>query len=215
MIKRFEIKKLFGFRNVNITFGNDIKILIGENGLGKTTILNSLYFVLTEKYAKLFQIEFEKIILEFKTKEIISFTKEELGNYLHYGNRRNRNRLSNQILDIIDVEELHKYIENKSQKEKDLTSVISMFIEEFSIPKFAPNQFMIKEIINVLKEPLTKKFRDFNNILKEKNLSILYFPTYRRVEEDLKNIGAVVRNADVLGVGKVYVVDDKGILPNN
>jgi predicted ATP-binding protein involved in virulence len=193
MIKRFNIKKLFGFRNVNILFEDDTKILIGENGLGKTTVLNSLYYVLTEKYAKLFQIEFEEIVLEFKTKEKISFTKEELGNYLQYGNRRIRNRLSNQILDIIDVEELHKYIEKNSKKENDLTTIISMFLQKFSIPRFAPTQYMTKEIINILKEPLTKKFREFNNILKDKNLSILYFPTYRRVEEDLKNIGEFKR----------------------
>ena len=50
MIKKFKITGLFGFRNVDINFENNVKILIGENGFGKTTVLNSLYYLLNKKY---------------------------------------------------------------------------------------------------------------------------------------------------------------------
>lgn len=59
MIKQFKINGLFGFRNVEINFEDNIKILIGENGFGKTTVLNSLYYLLNGKYIKLSKIEFE------------------------------------------------------------------------------------------------------------------------------------------------------------
>ncbi len=41
-IKRFQIEELFGIYNVDIPFCNNINIFIGENGLGKTTILNCI-----------------------------------------------------------------------------------------------------------------------------------------------------------------------------
>ncbi len=193
MIKRFKIKKLFGFRDVDIPFDNNIKILIGENGLGKTTILNSLYYVLTEKYYKLSQIQFEEIELQFKSGETISFSKEELENYLQYEERKIRSRLTNHLLDFINISSLHKYIENKTQEEDELNleleKVIENFIFEKNIPRIAPTRIMVREIINILKEPLTEKFREFSKILKQNELSILYFPTYRRVEEELKNLG--------------------------
>ena len=47
-LKRFIINDLFDYQTVDIPFDKDIKILIGENGLGKTTVLNTLYFVLNK-----------------------------------------------------------------------------------------------------------------------------------------------------------------------
>jgi predicted ATP-binding protein involved in virulence len=52
MIQRFCITNLFGFKTVDINFEDDIKILIGENGLGKTTVLNSLYYILVTTHPK-------------------------------------------------------------------------------------------------------------------------------------------------------------------
>lgn len=45
-IKRFEIEELFGIYNVNISFKDNINIFVGENGLGKTTILNALNYII-------------------------------------------------------------------------------------------------------------------------------------------------------------------------
>ena len=39
MIKKFKITGLFGFRNVDINFEGNIKILIGENGFGKSGLM--------------------------------------------------------------------------------------------------------------------------------------------------------------------------------
>ena len=45
-LKRFEIKELFGIYNVDIPFESNVNIFVGENGLGKTTILNCINYVL-------------------------------------------------------------------------------------------------------------------------------------------------------------------------
>ena len=45
-IKQFKINNLFGYKNLCLKFDQPIQILIGENGFGKTTVLNALYFLL-------------------------------------------------------------------------------------------------------------------------------------------------------------------------
>ena len=44
-IKYFRIEGLFNDRTVELPFDQNFKILIGENGLGKTSILNALYYI--------------------------------------------------------------------------------------------------------------------------------------------------------------------------
>lgn len=41
-IQKFEIIGLFGYKDVSITFNHSTLIVIGENGFGKTSILNAL-----------------------------------------------------------------------------------------------------------------------------------------------------------------------------
>ena len=49
-IQQFEITGLFGYKDVCITFNHSTMIVIGENGFGKTSILNALYFLITHSY---------------------------------------------------------------------------------------------------------------------------------------------------------------------
>ena len=45
-IESFKISKLWGYRDIDLTFNNDVNILIGP-GSGKTTILNLLHSILS------------------------------------------------------------------------------------------------------------------------------------------------------------------------
>lgn len=45
-IRRVKINGLFGTNNIDITFDSSVNIFVGENGLGKTTILSCIYFLL-------------------------------------------------------------------------------------------------------------------------------------------------------------------------
>ena len=48
-IRAFSLLKLFGRSNVSLRFDTEVHLYVGENGLGKTTILDCLYAVLTTK----------------------------------------------------------------------------------------------------------------------------------------------------------------------
>lgn len=44
-VKKFEIFGLFGYKDVSIVFNHSTLIVIGENGFGKTSILNARKYV--------------------------------------------------------------------------------------------------------------------------------------------------------------------------
>ena len=75
IINKFIIHKLFGYRDVNMDFSNPYKIIVGENGLGKTTIINCLYYTLSKKFDELAKIKFQKIELHFD-EIVIEFTHQ-------------------------------------------------------------------------------------------------------------------------------------------
>lgn len=188
MLKKFKIVNLFGFRTVDIDFDSNIKILIGENGLGKTTVLNVLYYVLSNKYSKLSRIEFENIELEFANNKKIAFSKVELEDYLEY--QKKRVRLPRRVLDDIDLPALLSFIEGKNATDKrDIYNAIEEYFNKNMAAHFAPMPFMVQELYKLVSQPDFENFHDFEKIIKELNFTILYFPTYRRVEEDLKNLG--------------------------
>ena len=188
MIKKFKITGLFGFRNVDINFENNVKILIGENGFGKTTVLNSLYYILNKKYTKLSNIEFETMELNFQNEEKIQFTKFELESYINYIESNNNNRrMPLSVLKHLETLDLSEFINNDDIHEEKIID----FIKNSEIRHFAPMQIMVREISKYIKDyPSFDVFDRLEKIRNTLNFSILYLPTYRRVEEDLKNLGS-------------------------
>jgi len=68
-IKEIRIKKLWGYRNMKISFNRDVNILIGRNASGKTTILNLLRYILTADVLNLCQIPFHEVAINLKSFE--------------------------------------------------------------------------------------------------------------------------------------------------
>ena len=58
-IESFKITKLWGYRDINLTFNDDVNILIGPNGSGKTTILTLLHSILSLDLIGLLNVNFE------------------------------------------------------------------------------------------------------------------------------------------------------------
>jgi len=68
-IKEFRVKKLWGYRNMKISFNKDVNILIGRNASGKTTILNLLRYILTADVSNLYAIPFNEVVIRLKSFE--------------------------------------------------------------------------------------------------------------------------------------------------
>lgn len=62
------IEKLYGCYNYNVNFNSDVTFIFGMNGCGKTTILNITEAIITGQIYKLFDYDFNKIILKYANK---------------------------------------------------------------------------------------------------------------------------------------------------
>ncbi|MGI2117745.1 hypothetical protein [Shewanella oncorhynchi] len=203
MIKEFFITKLYEERNVRIKFNSPYKILVAENGYGKTTILNSFYALLSGETSKLRKISFEEIGIVFSDGDIISFTKPEFDADLALIK-------SHPLFEHIETKFGHEFIlqllddvRRLPLQRMEMSSVFRRVVSELDLPA------------SVLKESLRDIFRDslrpdmrfrHNNIRENRpkkrvqpstqdkleqiskkiNLKTLYLPTYRRVEEDIR-----------------------------
>ncbi|MEW7312679.1 AAA family ATPase [Buttiauxella gaviniae] len=76
-ISKIEFIKLFGVfdHSINLNEEGGITIIIGENGLGKTVILEAINALFNRQYNFFHKITFEKLIITFDTKDTWSFRK--------------------------------------------------------------------------------------------------------------------------------------------
>lgn len=97
-IKSIYIKNIRALKDFKIDFNNNINVLIGENGLGKTTILETIYNIITSN----------KSFVEDESSEGcnlgILFTEEEL-DFIN----RHRNRLHKTLFNNEDKIEIGKH----------------------------------------------------------------------------------------------------------
>lgn len=198
-LQNFTIKKLFGYQNVDLHFDNNILILMGENGLGKTSILNSLYFTLTKKWKKLIKINFETISLVIDNHNF-SFTKTQLTSYLEsFNNKKNLRykNLKSEITKILDIDDLNLFIFIRSDENIDKHRIIYEYVRKNKLASQLNNPpigLLVELIDQVLGQPDYSSLENLVNFLDiEFETNIIYFPTYRRVEEELHNLGKLRR----------------------
>lgn len=198
-LQNFKIKKLFGYQNVDLHFENNVLILMGENGLGKTSILNSLYFTLTKKWKKLLKINFEDISLVIDNNNF-SFTKTQLASYLESLNNKKNLRYKNlksEITKILNVEDLNSFILNRTDENIDKHRIIYEYIRKNKLSTELNNPpigLLVELIDQISRQPDFTSLENLVNFLEiEFETNIIYFPTYRRVEEELHNLGKLRR----------------------
>lgn len=81
-IEYFKIFNLFNQYNVSLNFEDDVNIFLGENGMGKTTILSCLYYVLSGRLDKLDNILFDSVVIKFAGNEEFTLKRNDLNRYL-------------------------------------------------------------------------------------------------------------------------------------
>ncbi len=193
-LQYIKINNLFGRNNVVVNFEKEVNIFIGENGLGKTTILNCVYYILKKKYDKLASIEFEEIIVKLKdyNKEF-SINKNDIREYNFRKMPRNRyyhdaRLIENIIADYID--ELSKF----RFDEENLHLIIRKISRMTDMPMSLIHQYVYEyldkgTLEKARKKGDYKKVESLNDAVdKSINQRILYLTTYRRIENDFSKL---------------------------
>lgn len=189
-LKSFSIYGLFGFKNVEIPFDKEAVILIAENGSGKTTILNTLYYSISCRFDKLSTIEFESIHLKFTSGKSTELRKNDLDSKFNSGVVFDVLESLRSYVPVSKMKLLQKGLVTKLLSTRRIYELLARY--EIRVP---PQKLdSIEKIIRRARsnENVAQKSNLFKfavDIQENLNESILYFPTYRRIEEDLKNLG--------------------------
>jgi len=198
MIKEFYITNLYNERNVRIPFDSNYKILVAENGYGKTTILNLFYSLLSGEISKLRKVFFSSIGIVFSDDVEISFKKEDFDADLeaikgHPLFDHIEDRLGQDfILELID--DVRNYPLNKMESSH-------LFRHAVNTLDFSPR--MLRDYLREVRGNRTNRRINsatqdkIDNIKKKLSLQTLYLPTYRRVEEDIRTFNGF--NDDSMG----------------
>jgi len=190
-IKSFSVYGLFGTNDVHIQFNENIKILIGENGLGKTQVLNLFYYTLTRNFFRLGEFNFEKLSLTFSNDIKIEISKKSIDNLVE---ETYKHPMVKDVINDIGFAQF-EMLRNKFVHSKGNWSKIE---EQFFLSNNKLRKYPIHRIFRVFEELEMGKTKATDPILENckkeigkevEGIDIMYFPTYRRVEEDLHNLG--------------------------
>ena len=218
-VSKVIIYGLFENKKVEVDFSNSIQIFTGENGIGKTTILNIIYNTLTLNYKSLKELPFDTISVIFENEKSLMFRKEWLSDYadeaLQY-----KNYYTKQMINILRINEESEE-KNEDKRHNENFKKISRNLIDFDASHVAILQKLDEldsELISsrvpdsvIIDEYLSENAPDYyysdDNFdyhhISEANLrmtlfsyimtnfyneEILYFPTYRRIEEELSKI---------------------------
>jgi len=179
-ITKFTIKRLHGYKNVDLHFVDNTLILVGENGAGKTSVLNLFYYLLSGQWTSMLKYSFEEVAITAGSKQY----------KLRYSDLEKSFRdldpgLIRRLPPIIR-QRLFTLIDKKEGRL--LTPELEMLCQEYGIPL----EFLLQEIDlashhpgNKTKDSLRQALEGITNSL---DAQILFLPTYRRIEQQLNLI---------------------------
>ncbi|MFE0341659.1 translation initiation factor IF-2 N-terminal domain-containing protein [Priestia megaterium] len=181
-LKFVEIKGLFYKYNYSIDFEKDVNILIAENGFGKTTILNIIVGTLTQDIKKLKKLPFKSIKVGIKD-TVIEIHKDELNNNSLTANDRRMlfNNLRNYLPESVYKRLMLKQMANDDFDEEELLYLLRKYTRESPLY----NDFRDLFIRGNSQKNNSRVRKTFNQIHHQMKEEVLYFPTYRRIEEEL------------------------------
>ncbi len=186
MINELKICKLYNEIDVTIPFSTSgVKILVSENGMGKTTVLKILYAVLTREFYKLDAIDFEKIVLTFNEDKVTIRQSDLHRNYMT--ELPQEFKMLRDALTESSCKILLDSVRRLSLKELKEMPLLEYSAKVMETPRAYLAQ-LLKRFKFVLNESLSDTDRKIANSFSSE---VLYLPTFRRIEEDLRNLGLV------------------------
>lgn len=185
IIKKFRIYGLHGYKNVEIEFTSQARVIIAENGAGKTTILAALYAFLKRDFYRLSKIKFDSIECEIAGNPApLRIVKSELVSFESTG-----------VIDS-EIEKLTRFTPNPPTAIRD--AIMSLDSEDISsfhnlpllhdiymtspydLEDFTEILTTIRNTVVEMPKELSETAATLNNLVGK--LQFLYLPTYRRVE---------------------------------
>lgn len=143
-ITNIKIEKLFGRfdYNINLDQEDDITILTGPNGYGKTTILNIIYNLFNFRFFYFQKLKFERITIDFTENKSVIINKKNRGlESLLIENIHNNSARFNIVVELKENESINSKYTYDTKAEKLFLSKLKDYIDITS-----GSNFLIKRI---------------------------------------------------------------------
>lgn len=198
-ISKFAIRGLYNERDIEIPFESNVKILVAENGYGKTTVLNALHALASGDLARLRKISFQKLEIhlgdgshyEINQDSLVFTSKaiEKHGFFDHLRRRLGGNQAEALLESFISLSPMQFKRSPQFQHARRKIEIPSSSLYEYlgDIVKSAKDGLDLSSAHTLIKE------------IKDKlNFNVLYLPTYRRVEQDFRDLRLSEEGEDLI-----------------
>jgi predicted ATPase len=171
-LERFCITGLHGIRHLDVRFDDNRLVLVGENGTGKSTFAKIVFYTLTRQWPKLRPFSFESLELRVNGADL------RLGRGQIMAFLESRARLHHLV-------PRWRYRHVESGEEVPEEFLLAALEDEMGHRE--ARQLMLK--LSGEEMPEMVDFNAVNESLKAAvDVQVLFLPTYRRIEQDLKAI---------------------------
>ena len=187
-LTRFQISGLFGDRGVTLPIADNALILVGPNGLGKSSVANIFYFTISRQWKRLLDYSFNRITLFFGNDEL-TFERDEVSGLLGLKEliESQSSRTGSLIRRLIN----HDFFEEFINSTKFTLSDRIKYSNVLNIPQTEVSMFQRQLLrrLAINDDVITTP----RGQLEEKSASyvpnqVLYLPTYRRIERDFREV---------------------------
>lgn len=186
IIRSFRIFGLHGYKDVVLDFHGPARIVIAENGTGKTTILSALYAFLCGDFEKLKNLSFDRIECDFQSgNSSVCLQQNQLPNATD-------GSIESKLSSLAEYGDVEKYELRKILREVDLndisTSIYNDTVLNLIYSESPYSRDDLSKVIHQIRTWIDANTSDELLGLEEtirdsiKNHDILYLPTYRRIE---------------------------------
>ena len=182
-VHEITIRGLHSRLDVTIPIKDNRLILVGVNGLGKTTVVNALFYFLSRQWRRLSHIAFDEMSLTIGTEEFIVRRETLLA----------PSRLVRRVVRQLPASVRENLMENPALLEHLRDGNFDQIEEHFRMPsgylrrRLAPISVQPELFDDALIEssPLAEVDGQLAKLFPSQ---VLYMPTYRRIEQDLREL---------------------------
>lgn len=196
---RFAVFGLHGKFDIDIPIYDNRLILVGVNGLGKTTVVNLIYFLLTTQWGRLLDTDFTSMVVELN-QQTIEISRKDIQSKVNLAERYEKVLSRFAFRSPLPSRHLQRIFSHPGFQEVialpeiDRERAGRVLSRDLDIPHSYMSR-LLSELPRPAVDDLFESSKDepsirlFLSVMKEAgSQQVIYLPTYRRIEQDLKSI---------------------------